>query len=160
MKFSRIKNRVMKKNFAGLAVGIGILSAGLLAVTVSGTFTTFTSSTTIKASEVNMHYLKLSYKHFLISVSSVSKTSEQILFRKVWKVMQNFFVGHSRSHVFENIVNGDSHSADTRFATAHFGIKGNEFSIINRFHVKNVNLLKRKSSENYTKRTGLFRSYK
>ncbi len=110
--------------------------------------------------QVSIKNQQLGYQKAFIVIGCKGKAGKQILFCKVWKVMQNFFVGHSRSHVFENIINSDSHSANAGFSAAHFGIKGNEFSIINRFHATNVNLLKRKSSENYSRRERLFRLWK
>lgn len=96
MKFSRIKNRAMKNFLAGLAVGIGILSAGLLAVTVSGTFTTFTSSTTIKASEVNTNFAAL-------------KTAiEGIPTEKTWRLIYENDVTTTTSSIVVSGLNGDS----------------------------------------------------
>ncbi len=96
MKLSTIKNRLVKNYLAGIAVGVGILSAGLLAVTVSGTFTTFTSSTTIKASEVNANFAAL-------------KTAiEGIPTEKSWRLIYENDVTTTTSSIVVSGLNGDS----------------------------------------------------
>ena len=98
--------------------------------------------------------MELGNEHFFISISSVSETSKKIFPSQVRKVAKNFFVSHSRSHVFQYIINSDSHSTNTRFATSHLWIKSNEFSVINGFHTPNIAIIKAKSSEKYKNQSG------
>jgi hypothetical protein len=59
MKLSRFKNRLIKNFLAGLAIGVGILTSALLAVTVSGTFNTFSSGALLKSSDINANFATL-----------------------------------------------------------------------------------------------------
>lgn len=59
MKLSRIKNRLYKNFLAGLAIGVGILTSALLAVSVTGTFNTFSSGTLLKSSDINANFATL-----------------------------------------------------------------------------------------------------
>lgn len=91
--------------------------------------------------------MKSGYKHFFVSVSGISKAGKKIFAGQVRKVFQNFFVSHTGCHIFQYIVNSDSHSANTGFAASHLRIKGNKFSVIDWFHSTNLARVKSKSIE-------------
>ncbi len=91
--------------------------------------------------------MELGNEHFFISISSVSETSKKIFPSQVRKVAKNFFVSHSRSHVFQYIINSDSHSTNTRLPISHLRIKGDKFSVINWFHSISLVSAKAQSSE-------------
>jgi microcystin-dependent protein len=59
MKLSRIKNRLVKNFFAGLAIGVGILTSALFAVAVNGTFNTFSSGSVLRSSDINANFATL-----------------------------------------------------------------------------------------------------
>lgn len=80
----------------------------------------------------------LCYKHCFVSVSRVRKTCKKIFFGKVWKIRKNLFMSHSGGHIFQNIIDCNSHSSNAGFAAAHLWIKSNVFSVINRFHKSRV----------------------
>ena len=59
VKLKRFKSRLIKNFIGGIAIGLGIMTSGILAVAVSGTFNSFTSGAVIKSSEVNTNFATL-----------------------------------------------------------------------------------------------------
>jgi len=115
---------------------------------MSGSVSNFWMESILERRMASNRSINLSYKHFLISVSRVCKAGKKVIFGKIRKIMKDFFMSHTGSHVFQDVVNSDSHTTNTRLAAAHFGIERDEFSIINWFHTSKLEQIQTKSSEN------------
>jgi hypothetical protein len=66
----------------------------------------------------------------LFAVSGVAEAGEDVLGSKVGKVCEDFGLGHTRGEIGKDIVHGDTHSSDARFAAAFAGFEGDDVLVV------------------------------
>ena len=82
----------------------------------------------------------------LFTVGCVGETSKDILLGQIRKIVKDFLMGHARSEIFNNVVNGNSHPPDARFRAPFSWFDGNNVSIVHApIVIRNVGM--RKCSE-------------
>ena len=66
----------------------------------------------------------------LLSVGGIGQAGSDIVFGKVWEVVQNFLSSHATSKIGENIVDGNPHPANAGLAPALTGFEGYDLRVI------------------------------
>jgi len=63
-------------------------------------------------------------------VSGVAQAGEDIVFRQIGEVGEDFLVAHTGSKVRQHIVDRDAHASDTGLPTALAGLDGDDVLIV------------------------------
>jgi hypothetical protein len=75
------------------------------------------------------------YDH-VFPISGICQASTNIFFREIWKFLENIFLRHSGSHVFEHVLYGNPHAAEARLAPPFAGFNGDAVLIVHGAIVK------------------------
>lgn len=82
------------------------------------------------------------------SICQIGKASKNVFFCQFWKIIQYLLRRHSRSKVFQNIVNSNPESSNARFSKSLSWLNSYNLTIINFFHSSEMLSISAMSSEN------------
>jgi len=72
----------------------------------------------------------------LLPISGIGKAGPNILFGEIRKLLQNFFLRHSGSHVFEDVIDSNPHAPNTGLTPPLAGFDSNNVLIIHELIVR------------------------
>ena len=61
-----------------------------------------------------------------LTIGCILEARLYIVAGKIWKILQDLFRCHTRSKIFQNIINSDAQTADTRFSSPLAGLDRND----------------------------------
>ena len=89
------------------------------------------------------------------AVSRVAQAGEDIVFRQIGKVSEDFLVAHTRSKVRQHVVDRDAHASDTGLPTALARLDGDDVLIVHARIIRRDGVLPQARLEKRPKRSSV-----